>query len=296
MLGGALSFLLLAIYVYVKFVRSPSTRWKDDMKYEAPQSYRTQDYFVHPHHQPAVMRRRPTHQPPPLLTDTVMDMPLSPYAASPPPMHQYPPQGPPMPHEISRDYPMMMPQLTQSPGLYHNYPLPSPPPVPFIMHGETNLNQLPSPRQENIQSRERRSSSTFSIGTELYPRGPAQLQLEVAQRARIPLFLKAPMHARTTCSSVDSTVSTAPVQRMEEESPPVVVEKERKVPKSNNNLHIDFATIKLGKMIGKGAFGTVHQGSWRGTLVAVKILVSQNMNQDLLEEFEAEVQIMSVLR
>ena len=64
----------------------------------------------------------------------------------------------------------------------------------------------------------------------------------------------------------------------------------------NNSLHIDFAELKLSEMIGQGAFGSVHRATWRGTTVAVKILVCQQLTPDVVEEFETEVQIMSILR
>ncbi|KAE8967827.1 hypothetical protein PR001_g27982, partial [Phytophthora rubi] len=64
----------------------------------------------------------------------------------------------------------------------------------------------------------------------------------------------------------------------------------------NDSLHVDFKELQIEEMIGQGAFGTVHRAKWRGTAVAVKILVCQYLTADILEEFEAEVQIMSILR
>ncbi|OWZ23593.1 Serine/threonine protein kinase [Phytophthora megakarya] len=67
---------------------------------------------------------------------------------------------------------------------------------------------------------------------------PAQMQLEVARKARIPLFLHSPMR-RPKLSKA-----------------------------KNDSLHVDFKELQVEEMIG----------------------------QDILEEFEAEVQIMSILR
>lgn len=64
----------------------------------------------------------------------------------------------------------------------------------------------------------------------------------------------------------------------------------------NDSLHVDFKELQIEEMIGQGAFGTVHRAKWRGTAVAVKILVCQHLTADILEEFEAEVQIMTILR
>uniref|UniRef100_H3HDP2 non-specific serine/threonine protein kinase n=1 Tax=Phytophthora ramorum TaxID=164328 RepID=H3HDP2_PHYRM len=96
---------------------------------------------------------------------------------------------------------------------------------------------------------------------------PAQMQLEVARKARIPLFLHSPMRRRPKLSKA-----------------------------KNDSLHVDYNELQIEEMIGQGAFGTVHRAKWRGTAVAVKILVCQYLTADILEEFEAEVQIMSILR
>jgi hypothetical protein len=59
---------------------------------------------------------------------------------------------------------------------------------------------------------------------------------------------------------------------------------------------IDFAEITLGRLIGEGAFGKVHEAKWRGKSVAVKLLICQDLRKDILSEFMSEVEIMSVLR
>ena len=81
-----------------------------------------------------------------------------------------------------------------------------------------------------------------------------------------------------------------------------------------SNLHIDYNTLTIGGMIGKGAFGAgefktlrgvmifilciiiVYKGTWRGTHVAIKTITVSTMKQDIMEEFMAEVEIMSMLR
>lgn len=64
----------------------------------------------------------------------------------------------------------------------------------------------------------------------------------------------------------------------------------------NYNQNINFSEIQLGRMIGEGAFGKVHEGKWRGKSVAVKLLICQDLRSDILHEFQSEVEIMSVLR
>ncbi|GLE04560.1 hypothetical protein PINS_up013515 [Pythium insidiosum] len=132
---------------------------------------------------------------------------------------------------------------------------------------------------------------------------PAQMQLEVAKKARIPLFLHSPMYVKTSAPLLDSTAvgqdAGAGAAVVDPGGANMTSRKKDKLPPrchKNNSLHIDFNELKVGEMIGQGAFGTVHKATWRGTTVAVKILVCQYLTADILEEFETEVQIMSILR
>ncbi|KAF4319506.1 hypothetical protein BBO99_00000769 [Phytophthora kernoviae] len=150
---------------------------------------------------------------------------------------------------------------------------------------------------------------------------PAQMQLEVARKARIPLFLHSPMYVRTSATplvdeidarfafddivaaetGVDADAPAVPAAAgTGDEAAGAANHMRRRRPKlskaKNDSLHVDFKELQIEEMIGQGAFGTVHRAKWRGTAVAVKILVCQHLTADILEEFEAEVQIMSILR
>lgn len=174
---------------------------------------------------------------------------------------------------------------------------------------------------------------------------PAQMQLEVARKARIPLFLHSPMYVRTSAAPLlddmeilekgdgdgkgammNPELARASVQPQgganpKAEQPAGIpaqavgaaagaagagagaaayaqARRRGKLPNKmkNQSLHIDFNELQVAEMIGQGAFGTVHRAVWRGTSVAVKILVCQYLTVDILEEFETEVQIMSILR
>ena len=162
---------------------------------------------------------------------------------------------------------------------------------------------------------------------------PAQMQLQVARKARIPLFLHSPMYVRTSATplvdEVDAKFTAELVDETQAEQNAANREAQaqlsaglsgaagaggavdrgvadvsgntrRKRPKlskvKNDSLHVDFEELQIEEMIGQGAFGTVHRAKWRGTAVAVKILVCQHLTADILGEFEAEVQIMSILR
>ncbi|ETL85158.1 TKL protein kinase [Phytophthora nicotianae] len=156
---------------------------------------------------------------------------------------------------------------------------------------------------------------------------PAQMQLEVARKARIPLFLHSPMYVRTSASPLIDEIDAEFTAEFAAEEAQVAEAgngealadpaagadaaagatiaaagnpARRRRPKlskaKNDSLHVDFKELQIEEMIGQGAFGTVHRAKWRGTAVAVKILVCQYLTADILEEFEAEVQIMSILR
>ncbi|KAI8475823.1 MAG: sterile alpha motif and leucine zipper containing kinase AZK [Monoraphidium minutum] len=59
---------------------------------------------------------------------------------------------------------------------------------------------------------------------------------------------------------------------------------------------IDPAEITLGPRIGIGSYGEVYKGTWRGTEVAVKRFLEQNLSPQLVQEFKDEVGIMARLR
>eukprot|EP00898_Chlorokybus_atmophyticus_P007612 jgi/Chlat1/7852/Chrsp66S07298 len=59
---------------------------------------------------------------------------------------------------------------------------------------------------------------------------------------------------------------------------------------------IEYADIQLGARVGTGSFGEVYRGVWRGTEVAVKLLLEQNITQEVLEDFRQEITMLSRLR
>ncbi|CAJ1952066.1 unnamed protein product [Sphenostylis stenocarpa] len=54
--------------------------------------------------------------------------------------------------------------------------------------------------------------------------------------------------------------------------------------------------ITLGERIGLGSYGEVYRGEWRGTEVAVKRFLDQDISGESLDEFKTEVKIMKRLR
>ena len=62
------------------------------------------------------------------------------------------------------------------------------------------------------------------------------------------------------------------------------------------DLSIAADTIQLGERIGIGSYGEVHRGLWRGTEVAVKRFLDQDLSVHLMREFTSEVDLMRRLR
>ncbi|KAJ0408894.1 hypothetical protein ATCC90586_005931 [Pythium insidiosum] len=61
------------------------------------------------------------------------------------------------------------------------------------------------------------------------------------------------------------------------------------------HTEIDLVDVSLGRKIGLGAFGEVYMATWRGRRVAVKMLVKHELSDDVIREFEREIDIMSLL-
>jgi tRNA A-37 threonylcarbamoyl transferase component Bud32 len=61
---------------------------------------------------------------------------------------------------------------------------------------------------------------------------------------------------------------------------------------------INFDELQMGKEIGRGAFGVVYKGTWRGGVVAIKQLIMPNgeLDEKELDEFKAEAATMQALR
>ena len=62
------------------------------------------------------------------------------------------------------------------------------------------------------------------------------------------------------------------------------------------NAEVDISEIKYGSVIGRGTFGEVYKGTWRGAVVAVKKLNSAQMGEEFVKEYEREVYLMRTLR
>ncbi|KAL6068492.1 Tyrosine-protein kinase abl1 [Balamuthia mandrillaris] len=60
------------------------------------------------------------------------------------------------------------------------------------------------------------------------------------------------------------------------------------------NWNIQFSELTFGEEIGRGGFGVVRKGKWRGTAVAIKQILAKH--NDELEQMRSEMEIMKNLR
>lgn len=63
-----------------------------------------------------------------------------------------------------------------------------------------------------------------------------------------------------------------------------------------SDCEIAWEEITVGERIGLGSYGEVYRGDWRGTEVAIKRFLDQDIYGESLEEFKSEVHIMKRLR
>ncbi len=68
------------------------------------------------------------------------------------------------------------------------------------------------------------------------------------------------------------------------------------LPPSYKDLEIEPSELTFGARIGMGSYGEVFRGTWRGTDVAIKRFLEQNLSAGTIREFRDEVMIMSKLR
>lgn len=60
--------------------------------------------------------------------------------------------------------------------------------------------------------------------------------------------------------------------------------------------HFDFADVQLGDVMAQGGFSVVHRGVWHSTPIALKKLFDPKINEELLAEFDNEVQKLEQIR
>lgn len=63
-----------------------------------------------------------------------------------------------------------------------------------------------------------------------------------------------------------------------------------------HEFELDFNELVFGEEVGRGSFGIVFHGRWRGTDVAIKQMKSEAMTERELQDFETEASLMKSLR
>lgn len=62
------------------------------------------------------------------------------------------------------------------------------------------------------------------------------------------------------------------------------------------NFEISYKDLKFDKRISEGGYGIVYKGRWMSTVVAIKEIKKEIIEQDKLEEFRNECSVMEVIR
>ncbi|TYZ51825.1 hypothetical protein PybrP1_000261 [[Pythium] brassicae (nom. inval.)] len=209
-------------------------------------------------------------------------------------------------------------------------PPPAPAAAPAAAVDDDDSNDVATVKNDGNRGRRDRRNSTEFLGAPMEP--VQQLKLDGAKKAKIPHFMSAwfniggndakeaaaaPAAAAATpavaapaakeapaAAAVPAAVATPaaapiPAKGADAAAPVPANNAQRTTGASSRSAisqSIDFAEITVGRMIGEGAFGKVHEGKWRGKAVAIKLLICQDLRTDILNEFQSEVEIMSVLR
>ncbi|KNC52393.1 TKL protein kinase [Thecamonas trahens ATCC 50062] len=63
----------------------------------------------------------------------------------------------------------------------------------------------------------------------------------------------------------------------------------------NSSYSIAASELQRGELVGSGAFGVVHRGTWRGGDVAIKTIKVDSLASDAVAEFKAEAKLMRLL-
>lgn len=181
-----------------------------------------------------------------------------------------------------------------------------------------DTNDIATVRNDGNRGRRDRRNSTEFLGAPMEP--VQQLKLDGAKKAKIPHFMSAwfniggndTKEAVATPAPAAPAAAATPAAAPKEETPApakpdaaaAAAPAQNVATPRNSGMNtrsalsqsIDFSEITVGRMIGEGAFGKVHEGKWRGKAVAIKLLICQDLRTDILNEFQSEVEIMSVLR
>lgn len=57
----------------------------------------------------------------------------------------------------------------------------------------------------------------------------------------------------------------------------------------SNDWEININELEFGELLGTGSFGQVHRGTWKGTEVAIKKIISADVTREQEKNFRDEV-------
>lgn len=66
--------------------------------------------------------------------------------------------------------------------------------------------------------------------------------------------------------------------------------------RGNNVMSVDLSEVVIGEKIGEGGFAIISKGKWMFLDVAVKVIFDPKITDDLLEEFNNEIKMLSYLK
>jgi serine/threonine protein kinase len=59
--------------------------------------------------------------------------------------------------------------------------------------------------------------------------------------------------------------------------------------RTKGDWEIDYSELEMGEQLGTGGYGEVNKAMWKGTEVAVKMMVSASVTKDMERDFRDEV-------
>lgn len=66
--------------------------------------------------------------------------------------------------------------------------------------------------------------------------------------------------------------------------------------RTKGDWEIDYSELEMGEQLGTGGYGEVNKAMWKGTEVAVKMMVSASVTKDMERDFRDEVCVTVSLR
>lgn len=66
--------------------------------------------------------------------------------------------------------------------------------------------------------------------------------------------------------------------------------------RKRDDWEVDVSELDMGEQLGAGGFGEVRKATWKGTEVAVKMMLSDNISREMERNFRDEVRVMTALR